>query len=84
MKTENDEKTTEERIKAVIRDEIGVEMDKVVNDANFIYDLGADELDFIEMIMAIEEEFGICITDEDADRLKTVGELVEFVNGKLK
>lgn len=76
--------TTEEKVKRIVSEELGVFEDKVVDDAKFVDDLGADELDFVEMIMAIEEEFGFAITDDDAEKIKTVGDLIAHVKGKLE
>ena len=81
MKTTTD-KTTEERVRSVIVSELGVDPRRIVADARFIDDLGADELDFIELIMAIEEEFGFEIDDNEADRLDAVGKLIAFVKEK--
>lgn len=81
MKTTTD-KTTEERVRSVIVSELGVDPGRIVADARFIDDLGSDELDFIELIMAIEEEFGFEIDDNEADRLDAVGKLIAFVKEK--
>lgn len=75
--------TTEEKVKRIVSEELGVFEDKVVDDAKFVDDLGADELDFVELIMAIEEEFSICVSDEDAEKINTVGDLIAYVKGKL-
>lgn len=83
MKTTTD-KTTEERVGSVIRSELGVDPGRIVADARFIDDLGADELDFVELIMAIEEEFGFGIAVNEADGLDTVGKLISFVREKTK
>ena len=81
MNTTTD-KTIEERVRSVIVSELGVDPRRIVADARFIDDLGADELDFIELIMAIEEEFGFGIDDNEADRLDAVGKLIAFVKEK--
>ena len=83
MKTTID-KTTEERVRSVIASELGVEPERIVADARFIDDLDADELDFVEMIMAIEEEFGFGIEVNEADSLDTVGKLISFVKERTK
>ena len=69
----------DERLRKIIADQLGVDEDKVTADAHFIEDLNADSLDLVELIMAIEEEFGIEISDEDANQLTTVGAAQEFV-----
>ena len=70
------------RVREIIAQELGVEQEKVVDDANFVDDLGADSLDTVELVMAFEEEFGIEIPDEDAERMQTVGEAIEYLNAK--
>ena len=69
-----------EKVKAVIVDQLNVEEDVVVEDASFIDDLGADSLDIVELVMALEEEFGISIPDEDAENIKTVGDAVNYIS----
>lgn len=76
--------TTEEKVKRIVSEELGIFEDKVVDDAKFVDDLGADELDFVELIMDIEEEFGFAITDDDAEKINTVGDLIAHVKGKLE
>ncbi len=71
--------TAEARVKEIIIDELGVEADKVTTDASFVDDLGADSLDTVELIMAFEEEFGIDIPDEDAEKMRTVGDAVVYI-----
>jgi len=73
----------EDRVKEIIVDQLGVDPSKVVPAASFIDDLGADSLDTVELIMAFEEEFGIQIPDEDAEKLTTVGKAMEYLNSKL-
>lgn len=70
---------TFERIKKIIVDLLGVEPDKVTPEARFREDLEADSLDLVELIMAVEEEFGGTISDEEAQQLRTVGQAVEYV-----
>ncbi|HAI20389.1 MAG TPA: acyl carrier protein [Clostridiales bacterium UBA8153] len=67
------------RIKAIVVDQLGIEEGEVVLDASFIDDLGADSLEIVELIMALEEEFGIAIPDEDVERIRTVGHAVEYI-----
>ena len=73
---------TASRVRDIIAQELGVEQEKVVDDANFVDDLGADSLDTVELVMAFEEEFGIEIPDEDAETMQTVGEAIEYLNAK--
>ena len=68
------------RVREIIAQELGVEQEKVVDDANFVDDLGADSLDTVELVMAFEEEFGIEIPDEDAERMQTVEEAIAYLN----
>ena len=68
-----------EKVKAVIVEQLNVEEDDVVEDASFVDDLGADSLDIVELVMALEEEFGISIPDEEAENIKTVGDAVNYI-----
>jgi acyl carrier protein len=70
-----------DRIRTLIADELGVDHNKVVDGADFTSDLGADSLDTVELIMALEEEFDIEVTDEDAERLTTVGAVISYMAG---
>jgi acyl carrier protein len=69
----------ETRVKDIIINELGVEAEKVTPDASFVEDLGADSLDTVELVMAFEEEFGIEIPDEDAEKMQTVGDAIEYI-----
>ena len=71
-----------DRVKAIVVEKLGVEPEKVVESAAFITDLGADSLDTVELIMDFEKEFGITIPDEDAEKIKTVGDAVAFVEAQ--
>jgi acyl carrier protein len=73
-----------ERVKQIIAEQLMVEEDEITEDASFIDDLGADSLDTVEMIMEIEDEFGIEIPDEDAEKLQTVGDAIEYVRRKVE
>ena len=73
----------EEKVKEIIADRLGVDPDEVTPDASFIEDLGADSLDTVELVMALEEEFGIEIPDEDAENIKTVGDAIEYIKNHL-
>lgn len=72
----------EERIKKIIAEQLGVEEDDVVSDAKFVEDLGADSLDTVELVMALEEEFEIEIPDEDAEKIQTVAAAIDFIKEK--
>jgi|TARA_B100001146_G_scaffold43168_2_gene36864 acyl carrier protein len=71
--------STIEKVIEVVIDKLGVEEDKIVPDASFIDDLGADSLDTVELIMQLEEEFGIEIPDEDAEKITTVKKAVDYI-----
>ena len=72
------------RVKEIIIDKLGIEESKITLEARFIEDLGADSLDTVELIMQFEEEFDIEISDDDAEKLTSVGEAVEYITNKLK
>jgi acyl carrier protein len=69
-----------DRVKKIIVDQLGVEEDLVTAEASFVDDLGADSLDTVELVMALEEEFGIEIPDEDAEKITRVKEAVEYID----
>jgi acyl carrier protein len=69
-----------EKVKVVIVEQLNAEEGDVVEDASFVDDLGADSLDIVELVMALEEEFGISIPDEEAENIKTVGDAVSFID----
>lgn len=75
--------SVEERVKNIVVDLLGVEADRVVPSANFRDDLEADSLDLVELIMAFETEFGGEITDEDAQKLETVGQVMEYIQTRM-
>ena len=79
-----DMKQLEEKVKDIIVEELGVERDKLTADASFMEDLGADSLDTVELVMAFEEEFGIEIPDEDAEKITRVKEAVEYIESHAK
>lgn len=70
----------DERVKEIIANQLGVEKSEVVPEAAFVDDLGADSLDLVELIMAMEEEFDIEIADEEAEKLKTVQDVMAYIN----
>ena len=70
---------SEQRVKEIITEQLGVSADQVTADASFIDDLGADSLDQVELVMALEEEFGNEIPDEEAEKLTTVGDVIKYI-----
>ncbi|MFW5709401.1 MAG: acyl carrier protein [Chloroflexota bacterium] len=75
--------SVEERVKSIVADLLGVDEERVTLDAHFRNDLEADSLDLVELIMAFEEEFGGEITDEDAQKIETVGQAVTYINERM-
>ncbi len=71
--------TIEQRVKKIIVEQLGVNPDQVTPEARFIDDLGADSLDTVELVMALEEEFGHDIPDEQAEKLQTVGDVIKYI-----
>jgi acyl carrier protein len=74
-----DENNIEQKVRDIIVEQLGVNADQVTTDAKFIEDLGADSLDTVELVMAFEEEFGIEVPDEEAEKLMTVGNVVQYI-----
>ena len=74
----------EQKVKQIIVDELGVDENEVTPNARFIDDLGADSLDTVELVMALEEEFETEIPDEDAEKITTVQQAVDYINSHLK
>lgn len=72
--------TIEERVKKIVVEQLGVKEDEVTTTASFVDDLGADSLDTVELVMALEEEFELEIPDEDAEKITTVQQAVEYIN----
>ena len=73
----------EEKVKDIIVEELGVEREKLTTEASFMEDLGADSLDTVELVMAFEKEFDIDIPDEDAEKLRTVGDALAYLHTKI-
>jgi acyl carrier protein len=71
-----------DKVKEVIADKLDVDIEKIVPEANFANDLGADSLDVVELVMALEEDFGVEIPDEEAEKLQTVQAVVDYINAK--
>ena len=76
--------TTEERVKTIVVDHLGVEASEVKPEASFIDDLGADSLDIVELVMAFEEEFGVEIPDDAAEKITTVQNAIDFISSQQK
>lgn len=71
-----------DRVRAIIAEQLGVKPEEVTDGASFIEDLGADSLDTVELVMALEEEFGVEIPDEDAEKMSSVGEAIKYIDTK--
>jgi acyl carrier protein len=69
----------EERVKQIVAEQLGVDDDQVTSEASFMDDLGADSLDTVELVMALEEEFDIEISDEDAEKIQTVQDAIDYI-----
>ncbi len=74
----------EERVKSIIVEQLGVDADEVTAEASFVEDLGADSLDTVELIMAFEEEFGVEISDDEAEKIRKVKDAVEYIDKHTK
>ncbi|MDZ7860074.1 MAG: acyl carrier protein [Candidatus Krumholzibacteriota bacterium] len=74
----------EDRVKKVIEEQLSVNQDQIKEEASFIDDLGADSLDTVELVMALEEEFGMEIPDEEAEKITKVGEAINYVKDNVK
>ena len=77
-------KPVAERVKEIIVEQLGVKREEVTPEASFVDDLGADSLDTVELVMALEEEFGIEIPDEDAEKIQTVGDAIKYIDEKCQ
>lgn len=76
------EKSIEEKVKDIIVEQLGVNAEQVTPGASFIEDLGADSLDTVELVMAFEEAFGVEVSDEDAEKLQSVGDVIKYITEK--
>jgi len=76
--------SVEEKVKHIIVEQLGVDEDEVKPEASFVDDLGADSLDVVELVMALEEEFGLEISDEDAEKLTTVKHAIDYISANAK
>ncbi|MFO1434350.1 MAG: acyl carrier protein [Candidatus Competibacteraceae bacterium] len=79
----NNSSDIEERVKKIIVEQLGVAAEQVTNDASFVEDLGADSLDTVELVMALEEEFECEIPDEDAEKITTVQQAIDYIKAHL-
>ncbi|MDH4045706.1 MAG: acyl carrier protein [Gemmatimonadota bacterium] len=75
--------SVEDKVRDIIAEELGVEREKLSDDASFMEDLGADSLDQVELVMAFEKEFDIDIPDEDAEKMRTVGDALKYLHEKM-
>jgi acyl carrier protein len=75
--------SVEAKIRAIIAEQLGIDEDEIVNEASFVDDLGADSLDLVELIMALEEEFGQEISDEEAENIQSVQEAIDYISEHL-
>ena len=75
--------SVEERVKKIVVEQLGVKEDEITTEASFVDDLGADSLDTVELVMALEEEFETEIPDEDAEKITTVKQAVDYVNSHI-
>ncbi len=73
----------EEKVKAIIEEKLSVNTDQITTEARFAEDLKADSLDTVELVMALEDEFGLDIPDEEADKIKTVGNAISYIESKM-
>ncbi len=76
--------TVEERVKEIVAEQLGVNKEQVTNEASFVDDLGADSLDTVELVMALEESFGIEIPDEAAEKITTIQHAIDYINATEK
>ena len=72
----------QDKVKSIVAEQLGVKPEEVTLEAKFVEDLGADSLDTVELVMALEEEFGIEIPDEDAEKITTVGDAIKYIEEK--
>lgn len=75
--------SVDEKVKNIIVEQLGVDMESVTPEASFIDDLGADSLDIVELVMTMEEEFDLEIPDEDAEKIKTVNDVINYIKAKV-
>src|SRR5712691_12250185 len=83
-RTQEDSMSVEDRVKNIIVEQLGVDAEEVTPDASFVEDLGADSLDTVELIMAFEEEFGVEISDDEAEKIRKVRDAVDYIDKRAK
>ncbi len=76
--------SVEDRVKSIIVEQLGVDAEEVTSEASFVEDLGADSLDTVELIMALEEEFGVEISDDEAEKIRKVRDAVDYIEKRAK
>jgi len=76
--------SVEKKVKEIVAEQLGKDAKEVTNEASFIDDLGADSLDIVELVMAMEDEFGIEIPDEEAEKIKTVKDVIDYIKANAK
>jgi acyl carrier protein len=76
--------SVEDRVRAIIVEQLGVDAEEVTSEASFVEDLGADSLDTVELIMAFEEEFGVEISDDEAEKIRKVRDAVDYIEKRAK
>lgn len=76
--------STEDKVKDIIAEQLGVKKEEIKMESSFVDDLGADSLDTVEVVMALEEEFGVEIPDDDAEKITTVGDAIRYIDDKQK
>jgi len=74
--------SVEDQVRGIIAEQLGVKVDEIKNDASFVDDLGADSLDTVELVMALEEEFETEIPDDDAEKITTVQQAIDYINSR--
>ncbi|MBN2582146.1 MAG: acyl carrier protein [Planctomycetes bacterium] len=74
----------EERVTSIVAEQMGVDKSQIIPETSFVNDLGADSLDVVELVMELEDEFDISISDEDAEKIQTVGQAVDYIKGHSK
>jgi acyl carrier protein len=79
-----DEKEIRSKVVEIVKDKLGIEEDKITDDAKYVEDLGADSLSLVDVAMALEDEFGMKIPDEDIEKITTVGATVQYIKEHLK
>lgn len=73
-----------EKVKSILADQLGLKEDKIKPESRIVEDLGADSLDVVELLMTMEDDFGVSVSDEEAVKLKTVADIVKMLDGKVK